>query len=240
MRSLVLPLGLPVLRLAEQEDVVWNNGIPRREIGKPPRHPDFVTLINSRIALDRFHERAGLALLGRAALAETAAAQTRPQLVDRLGGPGEVVPGVIVGVEWQVDVDPFKLRHHAAQRADVLFVALDRRPRRHGAVAAAGHDQFGAALEFNRHRRPARIAQFLLTAGRALRPACDVVPGDARAQEIETDDVTVQLGAEIGSDCFGDLHGVAKRGVRCDPTLPLTSGDATTWRKLAGDPSKPP
>ena len=52
------------------------DGIARRKIRKPPRHPDLVTLKNSGIALDRFHQRAGFGLLGRAALAEAAAAQS--------------------------------------------------------------------------------------------------------------------------------------------------------------------
>ena len=75
----------PVLRVAEQQDVVRKNGIAWREIREPPRHSDLVALENSGIALDRLHQRAGFALLGSAALAEAAAAQSCPELVDRLG-----------------------------------------------------------------------------------------------------------------------------------------------------------
>ncbi len=64
----------PDLRLAEQLDVVRKYGFARREIRKASRRPDFVALKNPRIALDRFHQRAGFALLGSRALAETATA----------------------------------------------------------------------------------------------------------------------------------------------------------------------
>ena len=70
--------------------------------------PDFVALENSRIALDRLHERAGFALLGGAALAEAAAAQSRPELIDGSGGRGKIVCRVVIGVHRQVGVDPFE------------------------------------------------------------------------------------------------------------------------------------
>src|SRR3984885_16001500 len=88
------PFGAPVLRITVQQDVIWANSIARCEIGEPPRLPDFVALINSRIALNCFHERAGFALLGRAALAEAAAAETGAQFVDRFGEPGKIMSGV--------------------------------------------------------------------------------------------------------------------------------------------------
>ena len=75
----------PELRVAEQQDVVRRNGFARREIGKPPLRSDLVALKNPGIALDRLHERAGFTLFGGAALAEAAAAQSRPELIDRLG-----------------------------------------------------------------------------------------------------------------------------------------------------------
>jgi hypothetical protein len=62
------------LRVAKQQNVVGKNGVSRRKIRKAPLHSDLVALKNSRIALDRFHQRAGFALLGSRALAEAAAA----------------------------------------------------------------------------------------------------------------------------------------------------------------------
>src|SRR5262249_58235148 len=85
-----LRLVAPVLRVAEQQDVVGKNRFARGEIGEAPRHADLVALINAGIALDRLHERAGFALLGRAALAEAAAAQPRPELIYAARRPGEV------------------------------------------------------------------------------------------------------------------------------------------------------
>ena len=83
---------LAQLRLAEQQNVVRRNGIAGREIREPPCHSDLVALKDSGIALDRLHERAGFALLGRAALAEAAgAAQSCPQLIDRPGGRRKIV-----------------------------------------------------------------------------------------------------------------------------------------------------
>jgi hypothetical protein len=86
------------------------NGFARREIREPPRHSDLVALKNPGIALDRLHQRAGFALLGRAALAEAAAAQSGPELIDRLGRRRKIVRGVIVGVHGQIGFDPLKPR----------------------------------------------------------------------------------------------------------------------------------
>src|ERR1700730_16077480 len=96
MRHMFMPR--PDLRLAEQLDVVGKNGLARREIRKAPCHPDFVALKNPRIALDRFHQRAGFALFGSGALAETATAQSRPQLIDVLGWRGKIVLREKIGV----------------------------------------------------------------------------------------------------------------------------------------------
>ncbi len=65
MRTVVLVIvpGLK-LRFAEVLDVVGENGIALRKIRKSSRRPDLVTLENSRIALDRLHQRAGLGLFG--------------------------------------------------------------------------------------------------------------------------------------------------------------------------------
>jgi hypothetical protein len=62
------------LRFAEKLDVIRMKGVAGSEIGKAARRPDLVTLENTGIALDRLHQRARLALLGRGALAEAAAA----------------------------------------------------------------------------------------------------------------------------------------------------------------------
>src|SRR5437868_14911766 len=84
------------LRVAEQQDVVWKDGVVGRKIGEPARHPDLVALENPRIALDRLHERAGLALFGGAALAEAAPGQPRPQLIHVLGRRRKVMRGIII------------------------------------------------------------------------------------------------------------------------------------------------
>jgi len=75
------------LRLAEKLDVVGKHCFARLEIDEPSRHPDFVALEDSRIALDRFHQRAGFALLGGRTLPEAATAQARAKLVDAVAGP---------------------------------------------------------------------------------------------------------------------------------------------------------
>src|SRR4029450_9671262 len=61
-------LPSPVLRLAEQQDIVWMNRFALAKIAEPARHPDLVALKNSGIALDRLHGGARFTLLGRAAL----------------------------------------------------------------------------------------------------------------------------------------------------------------------------
>jgi hypothetical protein len=73
-------LSLAGIRLSRSR----SHGFPRR-IGKAPLCSDLVALENPGIALDRLHERAGFALFGSAALAEAAAAQPHPELIDRLG-----------------------------------------------------------------------------------------------------------------------------------------------------------
>src|SRR5262245_62820563 len=86
----------PGLRVAVQENVVRRNGVAWREIHEPPRHSDLVALKNSGITLDRLHERAGFALLGRAALAEAATAQSGLEIVDGLGAPRKIVRGIVI------------------------------------------------------------------------------------------------------------------------------------------------
>ena len=115
-----------VLRVAEQQDVVRRNGIAWREIREPPRHSDLVALKNPGIALDRLHERAGFPLLGSAALAEAAAAQSCPELIDRLGGRRKIVRGIVVGVHRQVGFDPLETRDHAGEGAHVLAETCNR------------------------------------------------------------------------------------------------------------------
>ena len=65
--------------------------VARRKIREAARYSDFVTLKDAGVALDRLHERAGLALLGSAALAETAAAQSVAEFIDGSGGCGEIM-----------------------------------------------------------------------------------------------------------------------------------------------------
>ena len=74
------------------------------------------------------------------------------------------------------------------------------------AISAAGHDQFGAGADLDRRRRPARIAQLLVAAGRALRARRNVMLHDGRAQQIVADDVIVQFGAKAGGDRLGDFE----------------------------------
>src|SRR5256884_5676261 len=87
------------------------------KIGEPARTPDLVALKNSGMALDRLHERARFTLLGRAALAEAAAAQSRPEFVDRPRRRRKIVRGEIVRVHRQVSLDALEPRDHAGQRA---------------------------------------------------------------------------------------------------------------------------
>ena len=155
----------PVLRVAEQQDLVRKNGIARREIREPPCHSDLVALKNPGITLDRLHERAGFTLLGSAALAEAAAAQSRPELIDRLGRRRKIVRGIVVGVQGQIGFDPFETRDHAGEGAHVLAETRNRGPRRNGPVSAARHDQLAAGAKLDRHRRTARVAQLLAAAG---------------------------------------------------------------------------
>ena len=157
LRSLRIRLpsaSWPGLRVAEQQDVVGRNGIARRKIREPPRHPDFVALKNSRIALDRLHQRAGFSLLGSGALAEAAAGQSRPELVDVLGRRREIVRRIEVGVQRQIGFDPLEPRDHAGEGAHMLAEACHRGPRRHGPVSAAGHDQLGAGAKLDRQPAP--------------------------------------------------------------------------------------
>src|SRR5215510_2984674 len=112
-------LGIPALKLrfAEKLDVIGKKGVAGREIGEAALRPDLVTLEDTRVALDRLHERAGLALFGRGALSEAAAAQSGPELVDALGRRREIVVGEKIGVHRQIDLDPLEPRDHAGQRA---------------------------------------------------------------------------------------------------------------------------
>src|SRR5712672_4348125 len=127
-------LALCVLGVAEQQHVVGQDGLAGGKILEAPRGPDLVALIDAGIALDRLHQGARLALLGGAALAKTAAAQSRAQLVDGFGRPGEIMRGVPVGVEREIGVHAFEPRHHADEGAHMLAVARDGGARRDAAV----------------------------------------------------------------------------------------------------------
>ena len=166
----------PVLRVAEQQDVVGSDGVACREIGKALFDPDLVALENAGIALDRLHQRAGFTLLGGAALAETAATQSRSELVDALGRRREIVLRVKIGVHRQIDFDPIEPRHHAGERADMLSETRHRRARRYGPVSAAGHHELRAGAKLDRLRCAARVLQLLCCrrsdiAGAGLRSA---------------------------------------------------------------------
>src|SRR5262249_35758639 len=198
-------LRLLTLRIAEQQDVVGINGVALGKVREPPRQPDLVALKDSGIALDRLHERAGLALLGGTALAEAAAAQSGPELVDGPGLRGKTVGGEIIGVQGKVRVDPLETRDHAGERAHVLAESRDRGARGNGAIPPAGHQELAALAKLDRRRRAVRIAQLLLAADRTLRTGRHVMARNGCAQQVEADDVIDEVGAKLGGDRFGDL-----------------------------------
>ena len=173
----------------------------------PPCDSDFVALKNPGIALDRLHERAGFPLLGSAAFAETAAAQSGPELIDRPRGRGKIMRGIIVGVHRHVGVDPFEQRNHAREGADVPAEARNRGARRNRPVSSARHDQLAAGAKLDRHGRAARVAPLLAAATRTLRAGCHVMLHDGRAQQIEADDVIAQFRGKVGGDRFRDFDG---------------------------------
>ena len=225
-------LALPILRIAEKQDLVRNDRFARGEILEAPCRPDLVALKNPGIALDRLHQRAGFTLLGGAAFAEAAAAQSGPKLGDRLRRRRKIMGGVEVGVQRQIGFDALEARDHAGQRADIFAEAGDGGARRQGAVAAAGHDQLAAGGKLDRLRRAARIAQFLAAAGRTLRAGGDVMFRDGRARQVEADDVIVQFGAEIGGDRLRDLDGCKLDGALSD-RLPRQRRNRDTARLAA-------
>jgi hypothetical protein len=169
VRIVVRNVSCPVLLIAEQQDVIRNDRIARGQIGEAPFRPDLVALEDPRITLDRFHQRAGLGLFGGAALAEAAAGKTSPEFVDVLGRRREIVLRVKIGVHRQIGFDPLQPCDHAGEGTYVFTESRDRGAGRHGPVPAACHDQLGSGANFDRLWRPARIFQFLVAAGRALR-----------------------------------------------------------------------
>jgi hypothetical protein len=74
------------------------NGISRRKVRKAAGHSDFVPLKNPGITLDHLHQSAGFALVGGAALTGTAAAQSRPEFIDRPGGSRKIMPSIGIGI----------------------------------------------------------------------------------------------------------------------------------------------
>ena len=184
------------------------NGLAWREIREPPRHSDLVALENPGIALDRLHQRAGFALLGGAALAEAAAAQPCPELIDRPGGRGEIVRGIVVGVQRQVGFDPLETRDHAGEGAHVLAEARNRgRAAKRSGIPPLVMTSLPPRAKLDRHRRTARVAQLLAAAARTLRAGRHVMLRDRRAQQVEADDVIAQLRAKAGGDRFRDFDG---------------------------------
>ena len=159
---------MSALRVAEQQNFVWRNGITRREVDKPSRHPDLVAAKNAGVALDPFHERAGFPLLGSAALAKASGAQAGPQFIDGLGRRRKIVRGVVIGVERQIDVDALETRDDTGEGAHMLAKSCERLPRRNSPIAAACHQQLAAAGKLDRDRRALRVAQFFPATHRAL------------------------------------------------------------------------
>ena len=199
-------LPCPVLRVAEQQDVVGSDGVACREIGKALFDPDLVALENAGIAFDSLHQRAGFTLLGGAALAETAATQSRSELVDALGRRREIVLRVKIGVHRQIDVDPIEPRHHAGKRADMLSETRHRRARRYRPVSAAGHHELRAGAKLDRRRCAARVPQLFAAAGRTLRSPDYVMLCDGRAHQVEACKVIAQIGAKSARDRFRDFN----------------------------------
>src|ERR1700732_5059747 len=173
----------------------------------PRRGSDLVALKNPGIAPERLHERAGFTLFGGAALAEAAAAQPYPELIDRLGWPRKIVRGMVVGVQGQIGFNPLETRDHTGQGAHVPAETGNRARRRNAAVSPALHNYLAACAKLNRHWRTAGIAQLLAAAARTLRAGRHVMLHDGRAQQIEADDVIAQFRAKIGGDRFRDLDG---------------------------------
>src|SRR5262249_26526022 len=138
-------------------------------------------LKDSGVTLDRLHERAGFALLGGAALAKAATAQSGLEVVNGFGEPREIVRGKVIGVQGQVGFDPFEPRDYAGNRADVLAETGNSGPGRNGPISPAGHDELAARAKLDRHRGTAGVAQLLAAAGRTLRAGGDVMPDDGRA-----------------------------------------------------------
>src|SRR5690349_19314320 len=167
------------------------NGFAGREIRKTPSHSDLVTLVDTRITLDRLHQRARFALFGGGALAVTSPGQSRPERVNRERRSGEVVPRKKIGVHRQIGFNPLQARNDTGERTHMFSKARDSRPRGHGAIATTRHDQLGTWAELDRRGRSPRIAQFLAATGHALRAFWNVVLDDSRAEQIVTDDVVV-------------------------------------------------
>ena len=201
-RPHLIPLKL---RVTVQQDLIWRNGIPCREISKPPRHSDLVALKYPGITLDRLHERAGFPLLGSAALPEAATAQPRPQIVDSLGTRGKIVGRKVIGIHGQVGLDPLQTRDHARKRAHMLAEACNRVPkakqrdtRRSSSAACRRHQSQPASARGGGRAAPyGRMPD--IAAGR------NIVPRNGRAQQVEADDVIAQVRTKIGSDRFCDL-----------------------------------
>src|SRR5207248_2779852 len=195
------------LRLAEKLDVVGKDGIARCEIGEPPLHPDLVTLENSRIALDRLHQRARFGLLGCRAFAKAASAQSRSKLIDARGRRRKIMLRKKVGVHRQVGFDRLKPLHDACEGTDVLSEARNRDARRYRAISAAGHGEVGAGTVLDRWRGTARVFEFFAAARRAWRGARHVVLYDGRAQQVEARNMITEIGAKARGNRFGDFDG---------------------------------
>jgi hypothetical protein len=140
MIGLVLRLIQRRLRFAEQKDVIGTNGVAWRKIRETTHPPDFVALENPRIALDSLHQRTGLALFGCAALAEAAAGEPRPELIDVLGRPRKVMRGIVISVHGKIGFDPLEPGHHAGEGTHMLAKTRDCAPRGDGAISTARHE----------------------------------------------------------------------------------------------------
>ena len=193
---------------AEQKNVVGRDRVAAREVREPPFGPDLVAAEYPAMALDRLHQRAGFALLRRRAFAVAVREQRNPRRIDDVRPGRKAVPGVKAAIERQRAPDPLELRDDTGQRADVPAIARKRLRRRNRSIAAAGRDVPSAGAQPGRCRAARGIAQLAAAASRALRPCLGIMARDRGAQQIETDDITVQVMVQVmmqaGAEAAGD------------------------------------
>jgi len=116
------------------------------------------------------------------------------------------VPGIVVGVQGQIDVDPSS-RETTPVRGLTCF-------RKRATVALGETVRYPPLVMTSLAPAASSIGTGARRGSRAfLRPQLGhcggryVMPHDGRAQQIEADDVIAQIRAKRGGDRFGDLDG---------------------------------